>query len=346
MAADHLLGCLGNSSPIQTVHAHASGIKKLSFATRCRTQQAYNVLSKDGNQLPRTLLINLTLSDIMTARCVSTKTQRRRTIKRKENDHGYHDDASFPPFQSATPPSQKEMTKRNKGNESSQDKVASDTIDVFVPIHEDYSSAIESGDEAPKFVPPQRETKNKETTSDNDSNLFYSSDAGPSDKNADIIPVNANDYNSSSPSLCPANDIDADFLTPSSKVEADDSLSLHKNDVHASQSIFCAPTTGKMLKGSTNRPSLSFRKLCLKHKVDDILLSTKPSWERHATETVDNTTWLRREHHWKYSIKHYVICVAFKTRDFSRSPTYGMRHLRRGQDVGIFLPTSPDNALK
>jgi hypothetical protein len=268
---------LGNSSLIQAVHAHALGIEKLSLATRCRTKQAYNTLSKDGNQLPNTLLINLALSNMMTKRCLSNQTQRKRTIKREEDDHGYNKDASFPSYQSTPPPSQEEMTKRNKDKESLQDKVASDTIDVFVPIHEDYSGAMELDDEAPKFVTPQRETKNKKTTSDNDSNLFYSSDYGPSDKNANVIPANANDYDSGLSFLCPANDVDADLLTPSPNAEADDLLALPKNDVHMSQSIVCAPTTGQILKGSTNCPSLSFRKLCLKHEVDDILPSTKPS---------------------------------------------------------------------
>ena len=101
-----------------------------------------------------------------------------------------------------------------------------------------------------------------------------------------------------------------------------------------------------MLKASINHPSLSFRKLCLKREVDDILLSTKPSWERHATETVGNTTWLCREHHWKYTIKHYRFCIASETRDFSRSPTYWMRHLRRGRDVRIFPPPTPDKVFK
>jgi hypothetical protein len=85
--------------------------------------------------------------------------------------------------------------------------VALDTIDVFVLIHEDYSSAIESDDEAPKFVTPQREPKNKKTTSDNDSNLFYSSNSCPSDGSANVIPANANYYDSGLLSLCPANDV-------------------------------------------------------------------------------------------------------------------------------------------
>ena len=101
-----------------------------------------------------------------------------------------------------------------------------------------------------------------------------------------------------------------------------------------------------MQKGSTSCPSLPFRKLCLRHEIDDILLATKPSWKRHATETVGSTTWLRREHHWKYTIKKFRYCIASKTRDFSRPPTYWMRHLRRGQNVGIFLPPTPDKVFK
>ena len=42
-----------------------------------------------------------------------------------------------------------------------EEEVASDTIDVLVPIHDDYSSENESDDEAPKFVTPQREPKNR-----------------------------------------------------------------------------------------------------------------------------------------------------------------------------------------
>ena len=159
LAADYLPGCLVNSPPIQAVHAHASGIKKLSLATRCRTQQAYNTLSNNCNQLPNNLLIDLTLSEMMTKRCFSNQTQRKRIIKKEEDDHGYNNDASFPSSWSTPPPSQEEMTQRDKDKESSQDEVASDTIDVCIPIHEDYSSAIESDDDAPKFVTPQRETK-------------------------------------------------------------------------------------------------------------------------------------------------------------------------------------------
>ena len=59
-------------------------------------QQAYNALSKDENQLPNTLLIDLTLSNMMTKRCLSNQIQHKRTIKREEDDHGYNNDASFP----------------------------------------------------------------------------------------------------------------------------------------------------------------------------------------------------------------------------------------------------------
>ena len=129
--------------------------------TNCHTKPAYNTHIKDGNQLPNTLLIDLTLSNMMTRRCLADRTQRKRTIKREEYGHGHINDASFPSSQSAPPPSQEGMTRRNEDNESLQDKITSDTIDVLVPIHEDYSGAIESDDEAPKFVIPQRETKNK-----------------------------------------------------------------------------------------------------------------------------------------------------------------------------------------
>ena len=68
--------------------------------------------------------------------------------------------------------------------------------------------------------------------------------------------------------------------------------------------------------------------------------------ERHATKTVGSTAWLRRENHWKYTYKHDCFCIASETRDFSRSPIYWMRHLRRGQNVGIVLPPTPNMVFK
>ena len=84
LAADHLLGCLGNSSPILVTHVDALGIKRLSLITRCRMQQAHNTLSIDGNQPSSTLLINLILGNMTTKRCLPKQTQRKRTIKRVE----------------------------------------------------------------------------------------------------------------------------------------------------------------------------------------------------------------------------------------------------------------------
>ena len=49
LAAGHLLGCLGNASPIPVTHVNASGIGRLPFITRCRTQQAYNTLMIRGH---------------------------------------------------------------------------------------------------------------------------------------------------------------------------------------------------------------------------------------------------------------------------------------------------------
>ena len=74
------------------------------------------------------------------------------------------------------------------------------------------------GDDAPKFVTPQRETKNKKTISDNDSNFCYSFHADLIDKNANLLPSNANDHDSNLSSLCPAKDIDTELLTTSHEV--------------------------------------------------------------------------------------------------------------------------------
>ena len=74
------------------------------------------------------------------------------------------------------------------------------------------------GNDAPKFVTPQRETKNKETSSDNDSNLHCSSKDDLNDKNSNLLPSNANDHDSDLLSLCPANVVNTELLTPSHEV--------------------------------------------------------------------------------------------------------------------------------
>jgi hypothetical protein len=84
----------------------------------------------------------------------------------------------------------------------------------------------------------------------------------------------------------------------------------------------------------------------LKHEFDDIPLSTKTSWKRQRTETVDNTTLRLREHHWEYTIKNYCSCITYKTRDSSRSPTHWIRHRGSGQGEGIFLPPTPNKVFK
>ena len=282
------------------------------------------------------------------------------------------------------------------------------------------------GDDAPKFDTPQRETKNKKTISNNDSNLHHSSDADLNDKNANLLPSNANDHNSDLSSLCPANDVETKLWTPSHKVwiyrlpfggnhtapmlprERNKSplLALPNNDVQVSRFITYAPTAacrqGRFLKPvivqfsdstrerinkrereagmlqretaitlvnkgerastrdyastrdrlstrkeeSASHPSLPSKKLCLEHEFDDILLSTKPSWRRHATEMVDNATWLLREHQLEYTIKMFHSCINYETRDSSKTPTHWVLHRRIVQDEGIFLHPNPDKVFK
>jgi hypothetical protein len=74
------------------------------------------------------------------------------------------------------------------------------------------------GDDAPKFVTPQRETKNKETISDNDSNLRCSSKDDLNDKNTNLLPSNANDHDSDLLSLYPSKEVVTELLTPSHEV--------------------------------------------------------------------------------------------------------------------------------
>jgi hypothetical protein len=42
LITNYLQGCLGNSPPIKSVQAQASGIENLSLTTRCRTRQVLN----------------------------------------------------------------------------------------------------------------------------------------------------------------------------------------------------------------------------------------------------------------------------------------------------------------
>ena len=74
------------------------------------------------------------------------------------------------------------------------------------------------GDDAHKFVPPQRKTKNKKAISDNYSNLRYASDADLNDGKVNFLPSNANYHDSDLLSLCPSKDVDNELLTPSHKV--------------------------------------------------------------------------------------------------------------------------------
>ena len=74
------------------------------------------------------------------------------------------------------------------------------------------------GYDVPKFVTPQRETKNKETNSDNDSNLRCSSEDDINDNNTNLLPSNATDHHSDLSSICLAKDVFTELLTPSHEV--------------------------------------------------------------------------------------------------------------------------------
>jgi hypothetical protein len=188
-------------------------------------------------------------------------------------------------------------------------------MEVLIPTHGNYSSAIESdegqgqaallpastkyktrdgrlvncgmyakslrslrkrsngvGDDAPKFGTPQRETKNKETISDNDSNLHCSSKDDVNDNNANLLSSNAIDHDSDLLSIRPANDVNTELLTPSHEVwtyrlpfggnhaaprllrerNKSPSLTLPNNDVQVPRLITCAQTAaceqGRFLK--------------------------------------------------------------------------------------------------
>ena len=88
---------------------------------------------------------------------------------------------------------------------------------------------------------------------------------------------------------------------------------------------------------SDNHTTLPSEKIDLKHESDDAIPSTKPSWERHATETSDNATWLLREHQLEGVIKTRCSCVNCKKNDSSRPPTHWKFHCRRVQDEGVFI---------
>jgi len=103
-----------------------------------------NTTSNNCNQLPNTLLIDLTLSNVRTQKCLSKHTQHNRIIEREGDDHGYNNNASFPSPLYSPPPSQGEMTKGDIKNESLQDEVFLDAMEVLIPIHGNFSSAIES----------------------------------------------------------------------------------------------------------------------------------------------------------------------------------------------------------
>ena len=111
--------------------------------TVCDTSKE-NTPSNNCNQLPNTLLIILTLRNTSTQKCLSKHTQHNRIIEREGDDHGYNNNASFPsPLYSPTP-LQGEMTKGDKNNESLQDEVFLDAMEVLIPTHGNCSSAMES----------------------------------------------------------------------------------------------------------------------------------------------------------------------------------------------------------
>ena len=74
------------------------------------------------------------------------------------------------------------------------------------------------GYDVPKIVTPQRETKNKKTNSDNDSNLRCSFEDDLNDNNTNLLPSNATDHHSDLSYLCPAKNINTELLTPSHEV--------------------------------------------------------------------------------------------------------------------------------
>ena len=128
------------------------------------------------------------------------------------------------------------------------------------------------GYDVPKFVTPQRGTKNKETNSDNDSNLHCSYEDDLNDNNTNLLPSNATDHHSDLLSLCPAKDVNTELLAPSHEVwicrlpfggnhaatmllrerNKSPSLTLPNNDVQVPRLITCAQTAaceqGRFLK--------------------------------------------------------------------------------------------------
>jgi len=118
------------------------------------------------------------------------------------------------------------MTKKNKCNKSLQDKVASDTMEVLVPIHGDCSSAIESYEEQGHVAPLPVSTKSKKRDGRLVDCGMYSrslrslcersddvGDEASSDENVNNLPSNTNDYAFDFLPLFPANDVDTELLT-------------------------------------------------------------------------------------------------------------------------------------
>ena len=102
----------------------------------------------------------------------------------------------------------------------------------------------------------------------------------------------------------------------------------------------------KRNKESDNHTSLPSEKLSLKHEFDDVIPSTKPLWERHATEMSDNSTWLLREHQSEGVIKVSCSCANCEKSNSSRPPTHWALHRRRVQDEGVFSHPNPNKGSK
>ena len=130
-----------NTRRLREITACKQGVWK-EF-TVCDTSKD-NTPSNNCNQRPNTLLIDLTLSDARTQKCLSKHTQHTRIIKREGDDHGYNNNASFPSPLYPPPPLQGEMTKGDKHNESLQDEAFLDDMEVLIPTHGNCSIAVES----------------------------------------------------------------------------------------------------------------------------------------------------------------------------------------------------------
>ena len=114
-----------NTRSLREITACKQGVWK-EFTVRDTSKD--NTPSNNCNQLPNTLLIDLTLSDARTQECLSEHTQHNRIIKREGDDHEYNYNALFPSPLYSPLPLQGEMTKGDKNNESLQDEAILDAM--------------------------------------------------------------------------------------------------------------------------------------------------------------------------------------------------------------------------